>query len=189
MFGSTSVDIATASRFSSIWQELVYIWQLYLPRVPGMSRDFPGLFPLRAIWFDRVVGLYGWRDTYFPQWVYSVALIPAGLITALCARALIRDRTALRRRLPELAVYALLGVGVLALVGADSYLSFPSRAGAYAAPRYLLPMAAIFGAALALAARGAGRKWGPVVVGALIVVLILGHRSLRPSAHHPRYYG
>jgi 4-amino-4-deoxy-L-arabinose transferase-like glycosyltransferase len=186
--GVASSGIHITSRHGSVLDELVYVWQLYLPRLPGMATDFPGIFPPRQLWFDRTVGLYGWLDTFFPDWVYTVALIPAALIAALCARTLVLRRAALRRRLPELAVYALIAVGVLGLVGADSYLEFPARSGAYSEPRYLLPLAAIFGAVLALAARGAGRRWGPVA-GTLIVLLILGHNIFSQLLTVARYYG
>ncbi len=134
------------------------------------------------------MGLYGWLDTTFPSWAYSAALIPAALIAALCARALIADRAALRQRIWELFAYAAMGMGVLALVGADSFLEFPGRSGGYSEPRYLLPMVVLFGAMLALAARGAGRRRGPAV-GALIVVLILGHDIFSQLLVVARYYG
>jgi hypothetical protein len=186
--GLASEGLEDTNRHGSLLDELAFIWQFYLPRLPGMARDFPGLFPMRHIWFDRSVGLYGWLDTYFPEWVYSVALIPAAAILALCARALVSSRSALRRRLPELVVYAVIGVGVMALVGANAYLEFPRRAGGYSEPRYLLPLAALFGAVLALAARGAGRRWGPAV-GVLIVVLILGHDIFSQLLTISRFYG
>lgn len=58
----------------------------------------------------------------------------------------------------------------------------------YAEPRYLLTLAALFGAVLALAARGAGRTWGPVA-GRLIVVLVLGHDIFSQLLLVSRYYG
>ena len=51
--------------------EISYIWQLFLPRLPGMHDDFAGVFTTRQIWFDWYVGLYGWLDTTFPDWVYG----------------------------------------------------------------------------------------------------------------------
>ncbi len=168
------VSLAIDKHHGSLGDELGYIWQYYLPRLPGTTNHFPGVSPPRQLWFDRTVGLYGWLDTHFPNWVYSVALIPAGLIAALCARTLIGGRAALRRRGGELLAYAVMGLGLLALIGADAYLELPVRAGGYSEPRYLLPMAALFAAVLALAARGAGRRWGPAV-GTLIVLLILAH--------------
>jgi len=185
--GLASTGIGQTSRHGSLLTEASYVWQLYVPRLPGMATDFPGLLTSR-IWFDRSVGLYGWLDTTFPSWVYNLALIPAGLIVALFIGALTASRAVLWRRVWELLAYAAMGAGVLALVGADSFLEFPERSGGYSEPRYLLPMAVLFGAILALAARGAGRRWGPAV-GALIVVLILGHDVFSQLLVVSRYYG
>ena len=54
------------------------------------------------------------------------------------------------------------------------YLAFPSKLAEYGQARYLLPLLPLLGAVLALAARGAGRRWGPAT-GTLIVVLFLAH--------------
>ncbi len=185
--GLASIGIQQTSKQGSPLNEISYIWQFYLPRLPGMANDFPGLFSSR-LWFDRSVGLYGWLDTTFPSWVYNAALVPAGLIAALCASALIASRAALRQRIWELLAYAVMSLGVVALVGADSYLEFPGRSGGYTEPRYLLPMAVLFGALLALAARGAGRRWGPTV-GVLIVLAIFGHDLFSQLLVVSRYYG
>ncbi len=173
---------------TSIFGELGYIWQLYLPRLPGSYNYFEEIFTTRQIWFNGLVGLYGWLDTTFPGWVYDFALLPACLIGVLCARSLVIGRTQLRHRAAELFVYAAMSLGVLGLVGATAYpraLAFPV---AFTEPRYLLPMLAIWGAVLALAARGAGRRWGPVV-GVLIVVLILAQDIFSQLQVIARYYG
>jgi 4-amino-4-deoxy-L-arabinose transferase-like glycosyltransferase len=172
----------------SLLGELGYIWQLYLPRLPGMSSDFPGLVTARQIWFDGYVGLYGWLDTPFPGWVYDVALVPAAAIALLCVRALLQCRAALRARVAELVVYLAMAAGLLLLIGADSYRSFPEVSAEYGQARYLLPLLALFGTVLALAARGAGRRWGPVV-GAAIVVLFFGHDLFSQLQVVARYYG
>jgi hypothetical protein len=168
--------------------ELIYIWQFYLPRLPGMADYFPGILTTRQFWFDRPVGVYGWLDTEFPSWVYDVALIPAGLIAALCARELLRTREALRARVDELLCYAAIGAGLLALMGADSYLEFPSNPGVYSEPRYLLPLAVLVAAVVALAARGAGRRWGPAV-GTLFVLLLFAHDIFSQLLEVGRFYG
>ncbi len=173
----------------SVFTEMSYIWQLYLPRLPGMSSYFPGISTTLQVWFNGLVGLYGWADTVFADWVYAVSLIPATLIVGLCVRTLVASRAALRRRLPELFVYGVMSVGVLVLVGADSYISdLLTKSEPYREPRYLLPMLALWGAVLALAARGAGRRWGPAV-GALIVVLFLAHDIFSQLQVIARYYG
>jgi uncharacterized membrane protein len=173
-----------------VFHELSYIWQYYLPRLPGMAEDFPGIFTPR-LWFERSVGQYGWLDTTFPTWVYDVALIPAALLTILGIRALVAGRASLRRRVAEVIVYAVMAAGLLALISASSYIPFgtlPHRPTAYWQARYLLPLLAILGVALALSARGAGRRWGPVV-GALIVLLFLAYDLSSQLQVISRFYG
>jgi hypothetical protein len=172
----------------SLSAEANYIWQLYLPRLPGTANDFPGLFTPRQIWFVGYVGRLGWLDTFFPSWVYTLALVAAGALAALCARALLVGRVALRRRLPELAVYALMAVGLMLEVGAASYGEFPHQLAEFGQARYLLALLPLLGAALALAARGGGRRWGPAA-GALIVVLLLAHDLFSQLQVVARFYG
>jgi 4-amino-4-deoxy-L-arabinose transferase-like glycosyltransferase len=179
--------IADTGRRGSMLEEIVYIWQFYLPRLPGMTTNyFPGLSATR-LWFDRSVGLYGWLDTSFPVWVDNIATVPAGLIVLLCARSLVAGRTMLLRRLGELTVYVVMGLGLMTLVGADSYLSLGLE-GAYQQPRYLLPMLPLVAAVLALAARGAGRRLGPTV-GVLLIVLVLTQNIFSQLLVISRFYG
>jgi hypothetical protein len=187
-FGAVSGSASVTTKHGSIFGELSYIWQFYLPHLPGMSRDFAGLFTSRQIWFNGLVGLYGWLDTPFPEWVYDLALIPAGLIVVLATREVVRMRAALKRRVTELCTYLLMGVGLLGLVGADAYIEFPTEVGNYAEPRYLLPLLVFWGVALVLAVRGAGRRWGPAV-GATLVVLMLAHDIFSQLLLVGRYYG
>ncbi len=184
--GSLASFLDYSGKGGSIPGEISYIWQLYLPRLPGMSADFHGFLTTRLFWFNGLVGLYGWLDTTFPSWVYTVALIPAGLLALLLTRALVVYRGALSSRALELAVYAAMGLGLLILIGADEYSH--RTPGEYAEPRYLLPMLALWGAALALAARGAGRRWGPIA-GVAIVSLVLAHDLFSQLLVISRYYG
>jgi hypothetical protein len=182
--GATSSQTAT-----SLLNEVSYIWQVYLPRLPGMTHYFAGLMTYKDIWFDRSVGLYGWMDTVFPTWVDNVALVPALAVALLCGRELFVCRRALRARWGELGVYAAIGLGVLALIGASSYDSDVLGGGpAFGEPRYLLPMLPLFGAVIALAIRGAGRRWAPVV-GSAMVVLFIGYDIVSQLQVVARYYG
>lgn len=168
--GIVSPALRSTTDAGPILREMGYIWQFYLPRLPGMSHHYFQGIPTTRVWFDRSVGLYGWLDTSFPPWVDDLALLPAALIVALCLRGILISGGALRDRLDELLVYGVMGLGLMALVGADSYLA----GGGYVEPRYLMPLLPLLGAILALAARGAGRRLGPAV-GTLIVTLFLAH--------------
>lgn len=168
---------------------LSYIWQLYLPRLPGMTHYFEGLATYKDIWFDRSVGMYGWMDTLFPTWVDDVALLPAALVAVLFVREVVVRRTALRRRLPEFGVYAAIVLGLLVLIGASSYDSdVLNHSPAFAEPRYLLPLLPLMGAVFTLAVRGAGRRWAPVA-GAALIVLIFGFDVVSQLQVIARYYG
>ncbi|HXN39984.1 MAG TPA: DUF2142 domain-containing protein [Solirubrobacteraceae bacterium] len=184
-FGIVSGALGTTR--GSLLAQINYIWQLYLPRLPGTVNDFPGLFTTTQLWFDGYVGLYGYLDTTFPGWVYTLALVPAGAIALLCGRSLVQCRAALRERAAELAVYAVMVVGLLALVGAASFKVFPKTDAEFAQTRYLLPLLALLAAALVLAARGAGRRWGPVV-GTLIVVVFVAHDVFSQLLVAGRFY-
>lgn len=186
--GEVSSAIHLTSRGSAL-SEISYIWQFYLPRLPGMANYLPGISTTRQIWFDKSVGFYGWLDTAFPIWVDNIALIPAALLAILGVRALVTVRATLRRRIVEVAVYAVMAVGLMVLIGADQYVqSFLETYETYAEPRYLLPLLPLLGAALALSARGAGRRWGPPV-GALIVVLFLTWDVFSQLQVISRFYG
>ncbi len=186
--GTLTHGIASTAARGPILKELSYIWQFYLPRLPGMHDYFPGLATTLQFWVDGFVGLYGWVDTVFPTWVYNVALIPIALLTILFASGLFANRAALRRRLAEVGVYGAMLVGLAGLVGANDYLEFPSGTGSYAQPRYLLPAIALYALVLALAARGAGRRWAPAV-GASIVVLLIAHDVFSQLLEISRFYG
>jgi uncharacterized membrane protein len=176
----------TAKR--SVLGEASYIWQLYLPRLPGMRVDFADVSPLRDVWFNGLVGEYGFEDTFFPTWVVRAAVVPVLAIAVLATRELVQRRAVLRARLAEIAVYLGLALGVMLLVGASSYLWFPTEAAGFPEARYLLPLIPLFGLALALAVRGAGRRWG-VSVGALLVVLLMAHDIFSQLQEIARYYG
>jgi 4-amino-4-deoxy-L-arabinose transferase-like glycosyltransferase len=186
-FGAVSSEGGIVLGWHSLPRELSYIWQFYLPRLPWMRNDFGELFVPRQLWFRDLVGLYGWNDTVLPAWTYSLALIPAGAIAVLCVRALVIGRAQLRRRAAELAIYVTMCLGLLVLIGASGYVESIRLATEYAQPRYLVPLIALWGAVLALAARGAGRRWGPVA-GALLIVLVMGHNLFSQLQVIARYY-
>jgi hypothetical protein len=149
---------------------------------------FPELSTTIQLWVNGFVGLYGWVDTVFPAWVYRVAHIPIALLVVLFASGLFANRASLRRRIVELGVYGAMAVGLATLVGAGDYIEYPAATGSFAQPRYLLPLLALYGAGLALAARGAGRRWGPVV-GAAIVILFIAHDVFSQLLEISRFYG
>jgi 4-amino-4-deoxy-L-arabinose transferase-like glycosyltransferase len=187
-FGPISGSVNSFVSHASV-DELSYIWQLYLPRLPGMTHYFAGVATYKDIWWDRWVGFYGWMDTMFPEWVDNVALIPAAIITGLCVRELYARRAAVRARLSEFAGYAAVAVGLLVMLGVSSFNGdVIDKTSAFAEPRYLVPLVPLLGAVVVLAVRGAGRRWAPIVAAA-VVMLFLGHDLISQLQVIGRYYG
>ncbi len=136
---------------------LGYIWQVYLPRVPFQAHTAltaPGYEQL----FRGFVGVFGPLIVWFPARVYRLAAVILALVALLAVRSLRADPRELRYRRGELLGYAATAAGLMLLVG----LSADLRRNLIATMqgRYLLPLLPLFGALLALGARGVGERWG-----------------------------
>ena len=186
--GPTGIQLGSGETISANLEGgFNYMWQFYLPRLPSMDPFFPE-FELRQIWFNGFIGQFGWLDYGFAQWVYNLALAIAIGILALAARELIRARDAIRTRIGELITYLTLVAGMLILIGGTSYIARLGGAVGYEQPRYLFPLLALYGGLIAIAARGAGKRYGPAV-GVLLVCLAVAHTAAALLLTLSRYYG
>lgn len=171
----------------SLREQIGYTWQLYLPRLPFMHDQF-SYFPPYEVWFRGFVGKFGWLDTYWAPWPYRVALAIYLSLAVLAARALWMRRAALVARWAELLVYALLALGVMGSIGFLGIRFTRDTGFDFAQARYLFPFLAFYGAFVALAALGAGRRYGRLV-GALLVLLAMAHGLLAQLLVISRFYG
>ncbi len=187
--GPTGIPVpgATETASATLSDAFNYMWQFYLPRLPSMHSMFV-FYPLREIWFNGFIGEFGWLDTKFANWVYDLALVIAIGILVLAGRELYRVRGVIRSRLGELITYLTLIAGLLVLIGAVSYIARIGGATGYEQPRYLFPLMALYGALIAIAARGAGRRYGPAV-GVLFVCLAIAHSAAAMLLTLTRFYG
>jgi hypothetical protein len=165
-----------------------YTWQFYLPKLPFMHTTYFESYQLREVWFNGFIGQFGWLDFGFPQWVYNWSLALAFGLLALAARELVSLKEVLRSRLWELATYVVLVFGLLMLVAGTSFVARLDGASGYEQPRYLFPLLALYGALIALAARGAGKRYGPAV-GVFLVCLAVAHTAGAMLLALTRYYG
>ena len=178
----------TAERPFEVGELLSYTWQFYLPRLPFMEDEFGGNWPLRKVWFKGWIGRFGWQDTEFSYNVYLGALVVSLAAFILAAAALWRRRDTVRARWREVVTYVLgtaVVVAVLHYVGYDYLLQ--SGEG-FEQARYLLVLLPLYAGFAALAAYGAGRRAGPFVAGAL-VVLAFGNALAGLLITAARYYG
>jgi len=190
--GATTVAVegAPAPKPPDLREGIGYVWQLYLPRLPFMTDQFPTSFPGLDVWLEGLIGRYGWLETRFPDFVYGaggwglLALLGLGLIE------LVRSgrRGALAGRVAELACYAVLVAGLLSVIGWAGYRTRIAGPDVFEQARYLLPLLALYGAAVAGSARLLGARLGPVAAGVLIG-LALGHDLFAQLLVAGRFYG
>jgi 4-amino-4-deoxy-L-arabinose transferase-like glycosyltransferase len=186
-FGTSGVPVLSGILSGGFLDFASYTWQFYLPRLPFMDSYFVN-YPLRNVWFNGFIGDFGWLDYDFPRWVYNWSLALAFVLLALVARQLVSLRNVPRWRLWELATYVLLALGLLVLIAGAGYVARLDGAHGYEQPRYLFPLLALYGALIALAARGAGKRYGPAV-GVFLVCLAIAHTAAAMLLTLTRYYG
>ena len=185
--GSFSARSSHSPAGGSLPGEIAYIWQFYLPRLPGMSARLPRHSHDTTVLVRRVGGAVWLAGHDVPELGLQRRADPRGA----ARRAPREGARHLSRRAGQPCAGAgastcAMGLGLLILIGADDYAH--KIPGEYAEPRYVLPMLALWGAALALAARGAGRRWGPIA-GVAIISLVLAHDIFSQLLVISRYYG
>ena len=152
-----------------------------------MSGWFP-TYEAREIWLEGFIGRFGWLDYGFPGWVYDFGLVAGAALLALAAREVVARLDAVRRRLAELITYLAIVVGLLGMLGWIGYDWRRGHPGQFEQARYILPLLAFYGGLIAIAARGGGKRWGPVI-GVLIVSIALAQSVLAMLITLTRYYG
>lgn len=188
---STEPIVTAVVKPFDVREFLSYSWQLYLPKLPFQQDLFPGQTPLWDTWFTGLVsGRFGWLDYGFLPLFSRIALIFVVVpLLVLAGRALWVRRHALRGpRLGELAVYALAMAGLLGLIAHASYTTYIGpEPYPFEQPRYLLPLLPLYGLIVALAVRGAGRRAGPAVAAALVMIAF-AHNLFAQALTITRYY-
>ncbi len=173
----------------SVRGQLSYLWQFYLPRLPFMADKFLGYsqYPIWDVYLQGFVGRFGWFQYGFPLWVNQIGLGVLAGISLMAGVTLFRCRESLRRRWPELCCYSAVLAGTALLIAVAGYRYRAATGSNFEQTRYLFPLLPLYGAVIALAAQGAGRRWGQAV-GTALVVLAVGHSLFAMLLTINRYY-
>ena len=193
--GPTAGGIAAATNSAlpngttiTLKQTLDFTWQLYLPPLWFMHHRFFPAYPGWEIWLDGLIGHFGWLDYTFPQWVYKYGLDIFYALAALAAVGLFRLRARLLGMLPIFLCFGVMGLGLLASIGYTGIRYQAATGARFEQARYLIPMIALYGAFVVLAAKGAGRRWAPLL-GGVLVVAAMAHGLFAETLTISRYYG
>jgi hypothetical protein len=154
---AAQVTDATSSGSFHLHDFLSYLYQYYFPRLPGQGRyPFPPYVhgvPFYDVVLRGVFGTFGWTEVRLPEAIQVGLSAVTGLIAAAVVATLVR-----LRRLIDLPVLAFFAVTVLALLVGLQWTDYNKlRESSYLVGfnqgRYLLPLAALGGVAVALAVR------------------------------------
>ncbi|HEV2997840.1 MAG TPA: glycosyltransferase family 39 protein, partial [Solirubrobacteraceae bacterium] len=151
---------------------LVYLWELFLPRLSFMGALFPPGWPFFQIYMQRGWGAFGWYTFFFPRWVYVTILLTMVAVGLLALRAAWRHRPFVRGRGWELLVIVLLPLCVLLAVEAAYFTPTGGRTVVAEQGRYMFPAIAALAAIAVGGTFGLGRRLHVPLATALVVAMI-----------------
>jgi Predicted membrane protein (DUF2142) len=151
---------------------LVYLWELFLPRLGFMGSLFPPGWPFKAVYVVRGWGAFGWYTWTFPNWVYNVIVLAMAAVALLALCTAVRERPALRKRVFEVVVIALFPVCVLVAVEAAFFAPNGGRTVVAEQGRYIFPAIAALAAIAVAGTFGFGRRLQVPLVTVLVVAMI-----------------
>jgi hypothetical protein len=153
---------------------LSYLWQFYLPGLPGMAPPpFVG-WTVRDVYIDRLYGTFGQLEITLPGAVtHAVALAGLALVAAAAVGAAVH-RHVLRRAWPAVVVLATAVLGALLQVHLQAFrdllidASDPVITG-----RYLLPLLPVLGVVVAAILQALPRRAFAAAGGATLAACVL----------------
>ena len=189
-----SRDASTTSAGFSVAPEMSanalasYAWGYFLPRLPGMQDWYPDLdYPVWDVYFQGLVGRFGWFEWGFPMWVNWVALGLFAVMVALVIRGFLDAPAKLKARFGELLTYAALAAGLVTLITVLAYRYLVVTGAPFEQARYLMPLAGLYSGLVVFAIRSAGPRLAAPLA-ALVVVLAVGHNIFAQLLTLARYY-
>ena len=169
--GGTSGGTGVIS--SGLGGKLVYLWEVFFPRLPFMHPHWdPGQWPFFDIYIRRGIGGFGWTSIYFSTWVYDIVVWVVIAAAALAISATWRCWPAVRARWRELLFLMVVPLGVIAGVEYEFYSLTPrlqlAEQGRYAFTA-LVPIAALSVAGLF----ALPRRWALTIATTLVTAMIV----------------
>jgi hypothetical protein len=151
-----------------------YLWQFYLPALPGTSPPpFPG-WTVRDVYVDRLYGTFGQLEITLSSAVtHAVALAELAVVAGAVVAVVVHRRT-LRTAWPAAAVLAAALLGALLQLHVQAFRDLlvdptdPVITG-----RYLLPLLPVLGVGLAAVLRALPRRAFAAAGGATVAACVL----------------
>jgi 4-amino-4-deoxy-L-arabinose transferase-like glycosyltransferase len=147
---------------------LNYLWQFYLPRLPGQALfreasvlpawpHYPTGLPAWNLWIRQGWAAFGYFDIFLSKWVYGVLAAVTGGVGLATLALVSRFRDPCRRSL--LAVLGLTALSLLALLHVVDYRAIAVGDGPVIQGRYALPLISLFGLGCGLLVQRLPPRW------------------------------
>jgi hypothetical protein len=171
---SRQLEGTVASGFS-LPQFVEYVWQFYFLKLRFMEDMIGPPRGFRYVYVESFFAVFGSLDVFFPEWVYPALHRLSLYSLAVFATCVALRSAALRRHWRELTV---LGVTALTLVATMHYGAYRALLGNGGADpvlvgRYLLPLVALFGLAVAFTASSLPGRWGRYLGVAVVAIGVI----------------
>lgn len=148
---------------SSLARQASFMLQLFTPRLPFLNDQIPGVAP-KDIWVSGLVGRFGWVDYGFGSGSITFGWYTFLTLIAAIAAAVVKFRPAIRERWGLFLCCLVALIAVPGAIGVVDYQAFLAGAPRFEQSRYLLPLIALYGGAIAVAVRLTGPRVAPVLV-------------------------
>ena len=145
----------------------VYLWEMFLPRLPGMARHWSQSWPFYDVYVERGFGAFGWYAYLLPAHAFAVILAVMASLLGLGLFALVARRRAVWRLRWETAVLVLAILGVLGGVAAAYYANYPRPVPAEQG-RYAFPAAVAIATLVVASLAALPRRWSAAAAGGLV---------------------
>jgi 4-amino-4-deoxy-L-arabinose transferase-like glycosyltransferase len=156
-------------------QKFDYVWQVFLPPLPGMIDLYTGPFgvPAWTIYVREIWGVFGWASMPLPNRVFKIIFLLLIGVALLAVAAIVRERDAVRRRLPELLVLAVAAIGVSVSVHVAFIRTGPFNSNIGEQGRYLFPAITTAIVVMVGACFGVGRRYAPLLATSMVTAMML----------------
>lgn len=149
-----------------------YLWQFYLPRPDWMTHVGPD-YGLREVLVERLFGGFAQLEIGFSPALNDAVWLGLIAVALSAATALVLHRGWLHTSWDVAAVLVAACLATLGLLHAVAFRGLTAAGDPIITGRYLLPLAALYGLAVALSVAWLPRRWGVALGGALLGVLAL----------------
>jgi len=165
---------ATRFRFGELTGFWSYLWQFYLPKLPGMHAPVGSEWGVQQVYLDRFFGTFVQFEVGFPRDLLDAIRAAIWVALALIAVALWRRRRLVGECAPALLVLIVAAVLLILSLHAAAFRSLlVNPADPVITGRYLLMLVPLYGLAIAGATTALPGRIRAAAGGAVLAALVL----------------